>query len=911
MIARTRDARVLLRFCRIAAVFLFFACGSSSQSGGPEPGYGAGGSGGDPVINCDADGDGLDGTRCGGPDCDDTDPAVHPDAEERCDNDIDDDCDGSSNEGCGCRAGEARLCYPPGENSSTRDVGACSDGVQRCGDDGTWSGCEAAVLPAVETSPCDPADPACDGVPSSCFACAAGAVEICGNGLDDDCSGVVDDPATCYLDCRPYNPRGENPPELSCCGDGSCTNIDCDGRLDQPCYSGPPVTLGVGVCRGGLHSCEEPTDGSPRHWGACVGEVLPGVELCGNGFDDDCDGRIDEDDGATGRRCDRSRVCQPDPTEECGNGLDDDCDGFPDDGCEAAGAEQPCWSGALANRGVGACTDGVQRRDATRGWGPCEGQVLPNAETCGDGIDSDCNGLGGAGLPEDPGCCILRGEELCNGLDDDCDGLVDEGVLNRCGTCAGPCWEEGLDLPGTCNVPGRTCEGLVPHSEDVEAFQLGARTDLWESLAGWNFDGDADRLTRFTIDGQFLWEQTSATAGNFAADGSVWLRLGADVGTSDGTLLHIGADGSVLCTLTGLPSNGLFSWIAFDASGDIWTLETFDSTRYLARIHGSATRAARADGSPWPDGLPRCLLVDEVSRAALEFDDLRRRSVDGVNIFVNGLGIVWTDYPTLTRFDTLSGDSFIISTPPGSAVTRITGVSSPWDDAFVHITGGFSGLDVYRIEPDFPFASRDVLPGSWSDLVATPDAIWALPSQSVLPENRRIVRLRADTLEPTAWIPAPNPGLYPVWTAELPSGRLLTRDPARQFDPSIGGWVDAPVPLPFYRTNSTAIRLAQRYGALHQVFDSRSYRTSWRTLRWTQATPGASRLATFVRFSDDPDTFDLSPDVCGPFLESPADLGDCAPSDGRRFARVEHAFYADARGNRPAVRDTVIAWDVP
>jgi len=42
----------------------------------------------------DADGDGYLDEACGGEDCDDADPAVHPDAEEVCTGGVDDDCDG-------------------------------------------------------------------------------------------------------------------------------------------------------------------------------------------------------------------------------------------------------------------------------------------------------------------------------------------------------------------------------------------------------------------------------------------------------------------------------------------------------------------------------------------------------------------------------------------------------------------------------------------------------------------------------------------------------------------------------------------------------------------------------------------------------------------------------------------------
>lgn len=49
--------------------------------------------------------------------------------------------------------------------------------------------------------------------------------------------------------------------------------------------------------------------------------------------------------------------------------------------CDAVGKTAACWTGLRANRGLGVCKDGVttctQLDENTRGWGACEGQVLP------------------------------------------------------------------------------------------------------------------------------------------------------------------------------------------------------------------------------------------------------------------------------------------------------------------------------------------------------------------------------------------------------------------------------------------------------------------------------------------------------------------------------------------------------
>jgi len=48
------------------------------------------------LETCDADGDGFDATACGGDDCRDSDAEVNPDADEICDDGIDNNCDGDT-----------------------------------------------------------------------------------------------------------------------------------------------------------------------------------------------------------------------------------------------------------------------------------------------------------------------------------------------------------------------------------------------------------------------------------------------------------------------------------------------------------------------------------------------------------------------------------------------------------------------------------------------------------------------------------------------------------------------------------------------------------------------------------------------------------------------------------------------
>ena len=58
------------------------------------------------------------------------------------------------------------------------------------------------------------------------------------------------------------------------------------------------------------------------------------------------------------------------------------------------GATQSCYGGPSGTSGVGACQPGIRTclPDGS-GYGACTGEVTPQAEVCGNGIDDNCNGL--------------------------------------------------------------------------------------------------------------------------------------------------------------------------------------------------------------------------------------------------------------------------------------------------------------------------------------------------------------------------------------------------------------------------------------------------------------------------------------------------------------------------------------
>lgn len=174
--------------------------------------------------------------------------------------------------------------------------------------------------------------------------------DLCGNGLDDDADGEVDEG----------------------CG--------CTPGSSQSCYQGPPGTSGVGECRSGAQYCV--MEGEFPIWGPCMAAVLPAREIIDTGKDEDCDGTTDEPDG----------ICIADEfggesAARCTDMRDNDCDGLRD--CE----DPSCLLSPEA-----ACPGGCQAREAT-----CFGGVDDDCDGAVDCDDAECAGDAACRPPLCPG----------------------------------------------------------------------------------------------------------------------------------------------------------------------------------------------------------------------------------------------------------------------------------------------------------------------------------------------------------------------------------------------------------------------------------------------------------------------------------------------------------------------------
>jgi hypothetical protein len=447
-----------------------------------------------------------------GTDCDDSSSAVNPAATEA-DNGIDDDCDGTIDEGfdgdadgftpvAGGDADDADASVFPGAPELDDGKDNDQDGTVDEGHDADWDG-----YTPIFGGDCD----------DNAMGVHPGAAEA-DNGVDDDCDGDVDE----GLD---GDGDGYTPGFGGDCDDASSAvspaAAEADNGVDDDCDA--VVDEGFDVDGDGF----TPVGGGDAD--DADASVFPGAPELDDGKDNDQDGTVDEGfdgdgDGYTpgfGGDCDDANAAVSPAAAEDDNGIDDDCDAAVDEGFDVDGDTYTPVAGGDADDADASVFPGAPELDDGKdndqdgtvdegldgdgdGFTPIAGgdaddadaSVFPGAPELDDGKDNDQDGTVDDGLDGDwdgytpifGGDCddnaigVNPGAvERDNGIDDDCDTAVDEGL--------------DADGDGYTPVFGADCDdsavGVNPGAVEMD----NGIDDDCDAVVDEGFDGDGDGYT--------------------------------------------------------------------------------------------------------------------------------------------------------------------------------------------------------------------------------------------------------------------------------------------------------------------------------------------------------------------------------------------------------------------------------
>ncbi|MCD6496289.1 MAG: hypothetical protein J7K54_03395 [Candidatus Aenigmarchaeota archaeon] len=235
--------------------------------------------------------------------------ADYEQTETRCDG-LDNDCDGQTDEDCG---NQSVICIVDADH----DGFGTMTGATVVAPDGS---CDAEDGESTTSNDCNDADAAIN----------PGAAEVCGDAVDNDCDGQIDEEDG--LGCFVFYPDADND------GYGAFYNSKC---LCSPT---------------GIYSATTPGDCNDEN-----ADINPGAQESCNGIDDDCDAEIDEE-GAMG--CTTYY-------------YDGDSDGY----------------GLFGNSKCLCSPTGIYRATTAGDCNDADANISPGADEVCNAIDDDCNGV--------------------------------------------------------------------------------------------------------------------------------------------------------------------------------------------------------------------------------------------------------------------------------------------------------------------------------------------------------------------------------------------------------------------------------------------------------------------------------------------------------------------------------------
>jgi|GEM_PF-311352 len=420
------------------------------------------------------------------------DGSQHQDVAETCNN-IDDDCDGATDDGLGLAQSP---CRKVGVCTAASVVASCTQGNWSC----DYAGVVAYESPAEVT--CDDKDNDCDGATDEdlsltvngqtlrkgdacgsgscsgaivcnsgtpalgdliCSAEVAGGAEVC-DGLDNDCDSQIDEGLT-------WTPVGGAPLALGavCDGYGACGAgvVECSDNLATVCSTNPDGSDSGAVsetCNGLDDDCDRVSDDGFEWQGIVVGQACDGVGACGPGVVE-CLANHSASTCSTNPNVSASAAT----SEKC-NAVDDDCDGATDEELDIG--DSPC-------RVSGVCTTDsvVATCNGAGGW-LCDYSRVPyyhadNEVAYCDGRDNDCDGATDEDYPElGTPCDLTTDNDLCANGRWACRIASIDGTGGSASTATGvPACVGDTPSPETCAAGDNDCDG-VTDEEGAEGCEV-------------------------------------------------------------------------------------------------------------------------------------------------------------------------------------------------------------------------------------------------------------------------------------------------------------------------------------------------------------------------------------------------------------------------------------------------------